>query len=159
MDELARFLHSAIARTRSNPAQAAAVTLAGLLLAGCSDGADSANKPAQALRYAVAGCHDFTTDDRAYDMFDHLQRGDVHVVFSDVRDSVGPLQQAANLDTDWVPLARNARTVVATLRKADAAVAAGRDPVWTEDWTIGVAARTVRAECARAVTLAGGVTG
>ncbi|MEU8968125.1 hypothetical protein AB0D11_02420 [Streptomyces monashensis] len=143
MGELGQFLHPATT-----------VALAALLLTGCSSGTHGISSHAQAVGEAITGCRDFAADNQ---MFDHLDPGRVHAYLSDVRDSTVALQRAADLDKDWVPLAHNARIVIDALRRADAAVDTGRDPVWTEDPTIGMAALTVRAECARARS--GGVSG
>jgi hypothetical protein len=138
------------------PATTATAVLAALLLTGCSNGTSGTSSNALAVGYAVAGCRDFVADDK---ILDHLEPITVHGVFVDVRDSKGALQRAAELDSDWVPLSYNARIVIDALGKADVAVDAGRDPVWTEDRTIDAAVSTVRAECARARSEAAAVPG
>ncbi|MGW4883379.1 hypothetical protein [Streptomyces murinus] len=127
-----------------------AAAIAALLISGCTTSTAAApSDDARAVHYAVVGCRDFTADDQMFDRLDPLY---VHTYLSDVRGSTAALQHAADLDNGWVTLAYNARIVVDALRKADAAVEAGRNPTWTEGATISAAAWTVRTECRRAQT-------
>ncbi|MCX4458656.1 hypothetical protein OOK58_42875 [Streptomyces sp. NBC_01728] len=128
---------------------AAAVIAVFVLLTGCSIvSSDDETNPKWGRKFAAAGCQQLLTDDT---LFKSTDPADIRRYADEHRAASVGIRHAAELDSQWRPLADAIDTFAAALDQAAEAAQAGQATTVMQEPAVTEAASIIRTDCPSAI--------